>query len=190
VWLDLINKGKQAAAAGGKSDAPPHIVLSETKGFSFPSGSYQLSLEFRDKLEKDVVAHIQQAIDRYGIDLIEVIGHTDGVPVKRGSGEIDSALEGMAGEAYAPDRPARAVQGSNADLGMLRAWEVVKFLKHLRAQGKLAAINPDTGFRAYSSGQLTQVDGKLSDGRSRGDDPARRRIEIRLTRLGERIQAQ
>lgn len=186
LWPELINKGK----AAGKPDAPPHIILSETRGFSFPSGSSRLSPEFRDKLEKDVVDRIQQAIDAYGINLIEVIGHTDGVPVKRGSREIDSALEAMAREPYEEGRTPRAVQGSNTDLGMLRALEVVKFLQHLRGRGRLAGIDPATGFRAYSSGQLTTVDGRLADAASRDDDPARRRIEIRLTRLGERIQGQ
>lgn len=128
------------------------------------------------------------AIGKYGIDLIEVIGHTEGMPAKRGTREMDSTLETMAGVAYDPDRPFRAVQGSDTDLGMLRALEAVKFLKPLRGQGKLTQIDSNKGLRAYSSGQLTLVDGNLSDDRSRDDDPARRRIEIRLTRLGERIQ--
>jgi len=65
---------------------------------------------------------------------------------------------------------------------------VVKLLKHLHSLGKLKQINPDTGFRAYSSGQLTMPDGSLSNGQNRKDEPDRRRIEIRLTRLGDRIQ--
>lgn len=187
-WADLIARGREASGASEKSNAPPHIIMSETRGFSFPSGSSKLSGEFREKLGTEVVAHIEQAIHDHHINLIEVIGHTDGVPVKRGTKQIDGTLETIAGEAYNPDREPRAVQGSNTDLGMLRALEVVKLLKQLRYQGRLKEINPDTGFRAYSSGQLTLVDGKLSNGQSRGDDSARRRIEIRLTRLGEQIQ--
>lgn len=187
-WADLIARGKEASSLLEKSNAPPHIIMSETRGFSFPSGSSKLSGEFREKLSNEVVAHIEQAIHDHHINLIEVIGHTDGVPVKRGTKEIDGTLETIAGEAYNPAREPRAVQGSNTDLGMLRALEVVKLLKQLRYEGKLKEIDPDTGFRAYSSGQLTLVDGKLSNGQSRGDDSARRRIEIRLTRLGEQIQ--
>jgi hypothetical protein len=187
-WADLIARGREASGSSEKSNAPPHIIMSETRGFSFPSGSSKLSGEFREKLSTEVVAHIEQAIHDHHINLIEVIGHTDGVPVKRGTKQIDGTLETIAGEAYNPDREPRAVQGSNTDLGMLRALEVVKLLKQLRYQGRLKEIDPDTGFRAYSSGQLTLVDGKLSNGQSRGDDSARRRIEIRLTRLGEQIQ--
>ena len=133
------------------------------------------------------MAHIQLAIEKYGINLIEVIGHTDGQPVKRGSKQMDSALESMAVQPYDPNRIPNAVQGSNTDLGLLRALEVVKLLKHLCNQGKLKPINSDTGFRAYSSGQLTLPDGRLSNGQSRKEEPDRRRIEIRLTRLGDRI---
>ena len=187
ILAELVNKAKKIDAIANKTDAPPHIILSETQGFFFDSGSSKLSLEFREKLENDVVAHIQLAIEKYGINLIEVIGHTDGQPVKRGSKQMDSALESMAVQPYDPNRIPNAVQGSNTDLGLLRALEVVKLLKHLCNQGKLKPINSDTGFRAYSSGQLTLPDGRLSNGQSRKEEPDRRRIEIRLTRLGDRI---
>jgi len=185
---ELINKAQRIINASGKSDAPPHIILSETKGFSFPVGSSQLNPDFRKKLENEVVDHVQQAIDKYGINLIEVIGHTDGQPVTRVSKQMDLALESIASEPYVSNGEPKAVQGSNTDLGMLRAVEVVKLLKHLHSLGKLKQINPDTGFRAYSSGQLTMPDGSLSNGQNRKDEPDRRRIEIRLTRLGDRIQ--
>lgn len=185
-----IEKGRKTTDDTGGNDAPPYIELgSATKDFSFASGSAKLSVEFQTKLTNQVVRDIQAHINKYHINLIEVIGHTDSVPSKSGTRQMDEKVESIAAKSFTEMHLPEPVQGSNTDLGMLRALEVVKLLKHLSRQGKLTGIDPDTGFRAYSSGQLTMPDGRLANGEEKTENASRRRIEIRLTRLGDKIQA-
>ena len=167
--------------------AKPYITIKAVNSLSFASGSSKLSPAFHDTVETEVIKDIEKNIIEHHINLIEVIGHTDGMPVKTGNRTMDTNLELIASQTYDPNRKPNAAQGSNTDLGMLRAVEVVKLLRHLRSRGKLLGIDPDKGFRAYSSGQLTMPDHTLSNGQGRKDDESRRRIEIRLTQLGDEI---
>lgn len=147
---------------------PPIIALTEGDGYTFEAGSADLSTSFQDALDRLVAPAILDAAKRYQCDVVEVVGHTDGQPINRRSG-LDTAS--MADT----DSLGRALAGSNADLGLMRAWEV---RRQLRARAELKHLK----FRVLSGANLTLSNGDDADWRDRTDVPERRRIEIRLRR--------
>lgn len=152
------------------NDTPPMVPLTEAESFRFPTGSYALSADFKLALTRKL-PETTNKIDRYRIDTLEVVGHTDGQP-SPGSSNLDlrflSAGNLPALKGFAP--------GSNTDLGLLRAIAVANYLRE--------ALDPNGDkliIRVYSAGSLIDVDGNYApaDSLSRAD---RRRIEVRLTR--------
>jgi len=154
-------------------EQPPIITLAETEArFRFPLGSADLSPTFRGSLSNDVVPQILRAKQKYGIDTVQVIGHTDEVPLSNLTSTLDKGLIAFiwANAAVTP--------GSNTDLAMLRA---VAVLKVLRGHADLT----DLKLVPYSAGQvLLPPDDVLSLGQDKGQNPDRRRVVIRLTRSG------
>jgi flagellar motor protein MotB len=154
-----------------KQEKPPILILSEAKGFYFELGSAELTDEFRHKLSSEIVPVLLENGARYRVDVIEVVGHTDELPVARGASSLDDdLLPFLRGEV------ARSPRGSdNAGLGMARAAAVARILLS------------DERLRRYtilplSAGQAIDVDGKLALGVKRSDERERRRIEIRMRR--------
>ena len=130
-----------------------------------------LSPDFIQRLDLRI-PEITKIVDRYRIDSVEVIGHTDGQP-SPGISNLDvllpNAIRSPALRGYRP--------GSNTDLGLLRALAVAKHLKlRLDPSGERGLV-----IRPYSASSLIANDGgfKPADGR---DSAERRRIEIRFTR--------
>lgn len=156
------------------SDKPPIITLSEgdTAKFSFPTGDAKLSSEFKATLSGKI-DELVKIKSRYGVDVIEVIGHTDGELTNRRNSNLDIALE----NAVANRDISNLRYGSNADLGLMRALAVAFFLQE---QPQLS----DVKFRVYSAAQLILPNGKLADTPARQQDKTRRRIELRFTHLG------
>ena len=152
-------------------EQPPIITLAETEArFRFPSGSAELSPTFRESLSKDVVPQILHAKQKYRINTVQVIGHTDEVPLSNLASTLD---KGLIAFIWAN---AAVVPGSNTDLAMLRA---VAVLKVLREHPDLT----DLKWVPYSAGQvLLPPDDVLSPGQDKGQNPDRRRVVIRLTR--------
>ncbi|WP_460194604.1 hypothetical protein [Thermosynechococcus sp. FA-CM-4201] len=112
--------------------------------------------------------------DEYGIDTVEIIGHTDGQPNQGSGSNLDTLLE----QAAATNTLNRLTPGSNADLGLMRALAIANELRKAQAkQPKLAGLQ----FRAYSAGQLYLLNGQLAPA-NRNPDASRRRIEVRFTR--------
>ena len=168
VGLISGNGGREENGA----DQPPIIVLSEAEGFTFKSGSAEISSEFAVALRSSVAAIVKELADRYGCDVVEVIGHTDG-QVVRSSSNLDSTLAGAirgSGEALSP--------GSNADLGLMRAWAVVDVLKEQPELDGLRLVG-------YSAGHVIDLGGNYSTQDDFTDRPERRRIEIRVRRSPE-----
>ena len=156
---------------GGGYDQPPIISLRESQGYHFVSGSAELSDEFKERLGGDVTDRILEIANYYGLDVIEVIGHTDEVPVGTAASNLDAhLLPFLRGEA-----PVQQLSFSdNAGLGIARAAAVVK---EIRKNPRLL------GFSAIplSAGQAVLSDGSLASGADRrGSEEDRRRIEIRL----------
>lgn len=153
---------------------PPIINLSEAGGYFFRSGSAELTDAFEGKLRGSITDQIAESLDRYQVDVIEVIGHTDEQPISRPTSNLDqSIIDVVDGR-----KPVTAITpADNAGLGMARALAVVNVLK---SEDKLkgATILPMSG------AQLVLPGDELTTGQA-GDVESRRRIEIRIRRRNE-----
>ncbi|KKZ13110.1 MAG: hypothetical protein TE42_01695 [Candidatus Synechococcus spongiarum SP3] len=154
-------------------EKPPLISLTETdNSFRFPTGNYGLSQTFINALDVRYTTEIKPTIEAFDVDVIEVIGHTDGQPSARRTSNLDRRL------------PTVALQGeftgfqvgSNAGLGLLRAMAVSRYLQARLEEDQLAV-----GIRPYSASSLLDPQGDFNPAPT-VSDPTRRRIEIRFTR--------
>jgi outer membrane protein OmpA-like peptidoglycan-associated protein len=149
---------------------PPIIKLSEADGYYFKTGSAELAPDFRTKLTESIPDQILASIKEYGVDVVEVVGHTDEQPVGSRPSNLDhdlvSVLKDDAGIST-------LVPADNAGLGLARAASVVSVL--LRSP-KLAGYK----LIPLSGAQLVNVDESLALSGTPGDIRERRRIEIRL----------
>jgi outer membrane protein OmpA-like peptidoglycan-associated protein len=164
VAVSLISKGL--------NEKPPLIRLSEKESFRFDTGSYVLTPQFRSALDGKI-ALIEGQIQRYGIDTVEVIGHTDGQPAP-GASNVDRFLP----SAKKGPLPSGIQAGSNTDLGLLRALAVANYLRT-----RLKATPTPIRFQAFSASSLLNLEGDLAPADA-ASQPARRRIELRFTRHG------
>jgi len=150
-------------------DQPPTVVLTETAGFVFPTGSAKLADDFTRRLTETVIPRIVEIALRYDCDVIEVIGHTDGRPVRSAS-NLDEALVAAIRRGLT-----EVVPGSNADLGLMRAWAVARIF---RFDERLRHFH----VAAYSAGHVLHPDGRYAGEGDNSDEPTRRRIEVRVRR--------
>lgn len=163
-------------------DHPPIIVFPESSNYKFPSGRAELSQEFKKHINTELRQRVLEITNKYDVDAIEVIGHTDGQPisgVNQSRQNQQSNLDANLERVNLGKLPVSRLQaGSNADLGIMRALAVVQELK--QSGGEIANLN----FRAYSAGQLLLEDGSPAPVDEK-NTPERRRIEIRFTKLGQ-----
>jgi outer membrane protein OmpA-like peptidoglycan-associated protein len=163
------------AVGAGSSDKepeapPPILMLTEASGYTFESGSAALSSDLSVALTNTVVQTIADLAQLYRCDIVEVIGHTDGQRVSTISNLDDSLTTALAGKGSVTLSP-----GSNADLGLMRAWSVAHFLSLQPALSNLR-------FYGYSAGQGIGPDGTLASTKDFTDRSESRRIEIRIRR--------
>lgn len=157
--------------------APPVVVIQDSGGFQFDSGSAILSRDLKKYITVDLVDRIERISQQRSLYIVEIIGHTDG-QINFSKGNLDQQLEEVA-QGRIPVESLRA--GSNADLGLMRALEVVKQLQTVQEQtGRLEGVQ----FRAYSAAQLQLPSGNFAPA-NRNPDANRRRIEIRFSPLGK-----
>lgn len=157
--------------------APPVVVIQNSGDFQFESGSAQMPPKLRRYINTELVERIEEITQERDIYIVEIIGHTDGQATNRSTSNLDENLEAVAQGEKSVDE---LVPGSNADLGLMRALEVVKELQSLQKRGRLEGLQ----FRAYSAGQLLLPSGEFADP-TRDPDASRRRIEIRFSPLGQ-----
>lgn len=174
-WIILSLAGSRSAARKPKEppqappvEQPPIIALTEGDGYTFSAGSAELSETFKSALDHVVSSAILDVATRFQCDVVEVVGHTDGQPIN-GRSALDTAT--MSDSLTLP----RSLAGSNADLGLMRAWAV---RQHLREIPELRSLK----FRVFSGANLTLPTGEDADWSDRSDAADRRRIEIRLRR--------
>jgi len=162
-----------------KGEWPPFFSLSEAGGYYFESGKATLKPQFEQKLNKTIIPLLRKNIEDYGVDVVEVIGHTDEVPMA-GTSNLDTTLIAVS----ASRLPVEAMQSTdNAGLAAARAVAVVR---NLRADPRLRGVT----ILPLSGAQLIVPTDRVADGTSPGDDQRRRRIEIRLRRsTGQQIPA-
>ena len=157
--------------------APPTVVIQDSGGYQFDSGSAKLPKNLKKYITMDLVDRIERVSQQRNLYVVEIIGHTDG-QVNFGNGNLDRLLEEVAQGKQSVDS---LKPGSNADLGLMRALEVVKQLQTVQEQtGRLEGVQ----FHAYSAAQIQLPTGEFSSA-NREPDPSRRRIEIRFSPLGK-----
>jgi flagellar motor protein MotB len=166
-----------ARLAGQLNNKPPIIILKETEGFSFPVGEATLTNEFREKLTKEAVPAFLEAARQYNATVIEVVGHTDELPIAGTVSNLDLQLipflRGMSSAGGIP--PSSLIAGDNAGLGMARAAAVARFLmdnSHLKTFHVLP----------MSGAQVINTDDTVSTGTGSREASQRRRIELRARR--------
>jgi len=153
-----------------RQDNPPIIVLSEEdKSFRFQTGSATVPDAFVNILHNKVIPQINQLSKQYHCDLIEIVGHTDGAPVINSSSNLD----------YANDPDNILTAGSNTDLGMMRALNIMKILNKAAKANQLKNIKH---IHPYSAGQMILPNQQLALDKPFENNSKRRRIEIRLLR--------
>ncbi|BCA06246.1 OmpA family protein [Bradyrhizobium diazoefficiens] len=190
---DLIAKGTSPDTGSSGHQWPPIITLSEAGGFYFKTGSAELSPAFRTALLTTTPEDIYKYIQKYDVEVIEVVGHTDeqafGVrPMMPMAPVADASSAPPLLPAYRQSNLdrwlpiilrdggdiSRLTPVDNAGLGLARAVSVVSVL---RQSPKLANFK----MIPLSGAQLVNTDETLALGKTPGGDVAeRRRIEIRL----------
>src|SRR5262249_1918212 len=125
-------------------------------------------------LKNVTVPELVGLAEKYRVDTIEVIGHTDERPVSQRISNLDN---GLLDALKSPGAVGSLVAADNAGLGLARAASVASGLIR---DGRLARYR----VLPYSGGQLIGTDEKLTSGGG-GDAQERRRIEIRLRRSQE-----
>lgn len=169
---------RQLKSANTPAGAPPIILIQNTGAYQFASGSAELPKALNSYVRGKLVDEIELNAKAYQIDVVEVIGHTDSQPNQGVSSNLDDNLEKVA-RGQIPTHNLHA--GSNADLGLMRALELVRGLRSIQHKGtRLKGLE----FRAYSAAQLILPSRGLMP-INQQSDPKRRRIEIRFTRLGK-----
>lgn len=154
-----------------RGEWPPFVSLSEAGGYYFDSGKATLRPEFEKNLKSQVIPMLARNLIDYDVNVIEVIGHTDEVPMV-GISNLDQNLVAASTNRF-PIAGLRSTD--NSGLAMARAVAVVRIL---RADPRLsgAAILPLSGAQ-----MVIPVD-SMADGTATASDQRRRRIEIRLRR--------
>lgn len=175
---EYVEDAIEKARNGKKGEWPPFMSLSEAGGYYFESGKATLRPDFERKLNASVIPTLRKNIDDYGVDVVEVIGHTDEVPMV-GTSNLDTTLI----RASANQLPTEALRSTdNAGLAIARAVAVVKIL---RADPRLR----DVTILPLSGAQMIVPVDKVATGTATKSDQLRRRIEIRLRRSTEQVAA-
>ncbi|MFB1487694.1 MULTISPECIES: hypothetical protein [unclassified Thiocapsa] len=163
----------------GGNDKPPFIEV--RADVLFPSGGSIVSETSASGLgEKEFRGLAEEILKRNSVglqivDTLEIIGHTDGVPMKGARGNLDTGLPSvLSGSASIGGlKP-----GSNNDLGLLRALSIKQAWQDFVTTHPNSAALQCINVRTYSAGQTIPFDplGPVDDERAR-------RIELRLTNL-------
>ncbi len=158
---------------------PPNIIITAAQGYDFPSGSAELTDDLNRYIRNTLIPNIEENIQKFDVDTVVIIGHTDGQPVADPFSNLDGLVEEVA---TGNESVEKLTAGSNIDLGLIRALAVVRKLQDIqKSERRLKGLDPLKGFRAYSSGPLTLRNGEFAQP-NENSDRERRRIEIRFTK--------
>lgn len=169
VIADALAQGLSNANKAGHQ-WPPIIKLSEADGHYFRSGSAELSPTFHQILLEGTPEKIVEIINKYDVDVIEVVGHTDEQPVGVRQSNLDRDLVAVLNNNAGVDS---LVPADNAGLGLARAVSVVSVLRQSKKLESYKII-------PLSGAQLVKNDETLALTENPDDVRERRRIEIRL----------
>ncbi len=123
-----------------KSDTPPIIFLRDSGALRFKSGSAGLqNAQMLDEFKKDngLINEIEKNAQLYKINLVEIIGHTDPQTIGGVSSNLDKNLSNIANDIDIDRKTADSlIAGSNADLGLMRAVEIMRILRYYQQTNK------------------------------------------------------
>ncbi len=157
-----------------RKENPPIIILSEqNQQYRFSLGSAKIPHQFKEQLVTRIIPLLDSLSQIYHCDAIEVVGHTDGVPIRNTNSNLDRFLV----PAFNHGQVEALNPGSNVDLGMMRSLAIIQILQDSKKKGWLKHIRY---FFPYSAGQMIQLDKSLTSRNLIKNNKARRRIEIRL----------
>jgi flagellar motor protein MotB len=174
----FLKDAASSAQKGKRGQWPPFFSLSEAGGYFFDSGKATLRPEFEANLRRVVIPALVQNIKDYAVDVVEVIGHTDEVPMV-GVSNLDQQLISASSGRF---DIGSLRSTDNAGLAMARAVSVVRIL---RSDPRLANVT----VLPLSGAQMVVPVDRVANGRQRGSDQRRRRIEIRLRRSTSQADA-
>lgn len=175
----FVKTAFENAAKGKKGQWPPFFNLSEAGGYYFDSGKATLRPEFKSNLEKVVVPLLSKSIKDYGVDVVEVIGHTDEQPMGIHGSNLDSSLISASNGGF---QVGQLQSTDNAGLAIARAVAVVQIL---RSDPRLRNVT----ILPLSAAQMIVPVDRVADGSAAASDKKRRRIEIRLRRSTSQADA-
>jgi outer membrane protein OmpA-like peptidoglycan-associated protein len=155
-------------------DQPPIITLREADGFSFSHGSADVSAEFADKLARSIVPKLAALSERYGAQIVEVIGHTDGTSI-RDTLRVRANLDDALGQYLDPASTAALFPFDNVGLGISRAVSVARALR-------TSGLSVNLDIQPLSAAYLIAPNDRTEPA-ARRLDASRRRIEIRIRRI-------
>lgn len=155
-------------------DQPPIITLREAD-YSFAPGSAEITPTFLDRLRRDVVPKLAQLGDRYGAQVVEIIGHTDGTSITDRL-RVKANLDDFLGQYLDATNNIEVFPYDNVGLGMARAVSVARALKQSGLPAKFD-IQP------LSAAYLIAPNDRTDPAPHGIDDAVRRRIEIRIRRV-------
>jgi flagellar motor protein MotB len=137
----------------------------------------ELSPEFYTKLREIIIPEIIELSVKYKTTVIEVIGHTDGVPIRQTASSMDQKLINFLN---APSEITPPLVADNVGLGMGRAAAVIRALRSNPSLANMTLL-------PLSAGQTTGPNDQpsVSENSPATPDEQRRRIEIRLRRKFE-----
>jgi len=175
---EFVKTALETAKNGKKGEWPPFFSLSEAGGYFFDSGKATLRPDFRNNLKAKVIPLLAGNIKDYGVDVVEVIGHTDEVPMV-GQSNLDTRLISASTGRY---DIGQLRSTDNAGLAIARAVAVVQIL---RADPRLKNVT----ILPLSAAQMIVPVDRVADGSAAASDQSRRRIEIRLRRSTKQADA-
>lgn len=186
----LLRENEDLRRENTDLNKPPNIQITEQKEeYRFAPGSSVMGPDFVEGLNQNEFARLageivdRQEEGRVKVDTLEIIGHTDGMPIKR-AGNLDQNLP----EILVGTRSdiSSLKPGSNNDLGLLRALAVrIQWERYIETH-EHREILQKVKIRCYSAGQtiLPHAGANPIADDFRKPDSSARRIEMRLTRLG------
>lgn len=172
VFASVVMAALMARDQAPRKD-PPIIRMREADGFYFPAGSALVSPGFSQRLTREIIPNVARIGAQYEADVVEVIGHTDEVPLRlsRTRGNLDESLMPLFnGKVAEPPQAA-----DNAGLGMARAVAVARILRSAESLKRFQVM-------PLSAGAFERIDDTMSDGTTAEDQQERRRIVIRVRR--------
>lgn len=157
---------------------PPVIILKDDL-YKFELGKAIINEPFKKRFRDYEINRLINARKDCKCDILEVIGHTDGVPVKEAN---RSNLDRVVVKSYFRKSLADVIPGSNADLGLMRSIAVIQLIRAY--SNDYPELKKIKYFLPYSAGQLILLDGSISPPSQSYmmNENERRRIEIRLRR--------